>query len=271
MPEDIKSKKKEERKESKIKKAWDKIKKPLATGILAGGLLLSPVQKAESIGFRSPRGPPTYASEVIEKEYKIGWRFLIEGKKKVQERGNSWVYYDAAINYFKNAYEKDKKLESLYLWAYSVYSRAANDPTFEQTEKRVMEALELVGKRLKEVPNDFDFIDLKQIIFYNLAEMYYDAYNHLPDYYEDIDESKLDFYKQKSIEYCNKWLEFYNDISERWDKIDKYLFKELSYTKEDVEIVKKDFKEGYAKREEKVKKMLNELTSVTVQIFTRPR
>ena len=250
----------EEKEGSKIEKAWNKIKKPLATGILAGGLLLSPVQKAESIGFGKPRGPPTYASEVIEKEYKIGWKFLIEGRKKVQERGNSWVYYDAAINFFKNTYEKDKKPESLYLWAYSVYRRAANDPTFEETEKRVMEALELVEKRLKEVPNDFDFIDLKEAILRNLAEMYYDAYNHDPAYREDIDESKLDFYKQKSIEYSNKWLEFYKDISERWDKIDKYLFKELNYTKDDVESVKKDFKEAYMGDEKFIKKILNEMT-----------
>jgi len=249
-------------KETKVEKAWNKIKKPLATGILAGGLLVSPIQKAESIGFTSPRDPPIYASEVIEKNYKIGWKFLLKAQDECKTKyGKPWLYTDAAINYFKNAYEKDKKPESLYLWAYSVYDRANYEPTFEQTEKRVMEALELVEKRLKEVPNDFDFIDLKQIALFNLAELYYNAYNRYPAYREDIDESKLDFYKQKSIEYCNKWLKFYKDISERWDKIDKYLFKELNYTKDNVESVKDNFKEGYAKREEKVKKMLNELTS----------
>jgi hypothetical protein len=246
---------------SMIKRILNNRRRLLIIVIFVGGLPFSAVKEAESIGFGSPRGPPTYASEVIEKNYKIGWKFILKAQDECKTKyGKPWLYTDAAINYFKNAYEKDQKLESLYLWAYSVYDRANYEPTFEETEKRVMEALELVEKRLKEVPNDFDFIDLKEAILRNLAEMYYDAYNHDPYYREDIDESKLDIYKQKSIEYGNKWLEFYKDISERWDKIDKYLFKELNYTKDNVESVKKDFKEAYIGDEKFIKKILNEMT-----------
>ena len=250
---------KKEVKESKIKKAWSKVKKPLATGILAGGLLLSPVQKAESIGFDAARTPPTYAADIIKKEYNIGWRFILMEKENWKnEKSKPWLYADAAINYFKNAYEKDKKPESLYLCAYSIYSRAIYEPTFEKTETRLIEALELVEKRLKEVPDDFDFIDLKQIIFYNLAKMYYQAYNHHPAYREDIDESKLDFYKQKSIEYCNKWLEFYKDISERWDGVKIYCWVE-TYKEEEIIRTKNNFKEDYNDEEKEIKELLDKL------------
>jgi hypothetical protein len=63
MAEKVEKGKKEEVKESKIEKAQNEIKKLLATGILASGLLLSPVQKAENVAFDTALVPPYFASD----------------------------------------------------------------------------------------------------------------------------------------------------------------------------------------------------------------
>jgi tetratricopeptide (TPR) repeat protein len=273
----------EKKEESKIKKAWNKIKKPLATGILAGGLLLSPVQKAESVGFDYARPPPYYASELIEKDkdinVRLGWmaikkiKQIAEAKRPVSEQK---PYFDMAVNYFKRAYEKNKTPENFYLYCHTLYQSIQLEPTYESTEEKELEVIKLIEERLKEQPNDMDFIDLKQIIYYNLAIMYYRAavnFNDVRgppslDEKEAYNPSKREFYKKKAIEYIKNWLKYNKWMKEHWNEFEFFAW--LSLYEEDAKIdnislkeqfeqSKMSFKKENEKREEELKDLLKKL------------
>jgi tetratricopeptide (TPR) repeat protein len=276
----------EKKEESKIKKAWNKIKKPLATGILAGGLLLSPVQKAESVGFDYARPPPYYASELIEKDkdinVRLGWmaikkiKQIAEAKRPVSEQK---PYFDMAVNYFKRAYEKNKTPENFYLYCHTLYQSIQLEPTYESTEEKELEVIKLIEERLKEQPNDMDFIDLKQIIYYNLAIMYYRAAVNFDDVRgppsldekRAYDPSKKEFYKNKAIEYMKKWLEYNEWMNEYWDEFEFFAWRkgyEEAAKEEGVTLkqyfekeCKESLKNGNKKREEELNKLLENLDS----------
>ncbi|MEM4218931.1 MAG: hypothetical protein QXO35_02730, partial [Candidatus Micrarchaeia archaeon] len=176
--EEKKEIKKEEKKEEKKASLWQKIKKPLAAGLLGASLLFSPVKKADAVGFHA-RQPPFYAAEVIErdKDLKLGWKFLIKAYEYAIRKNNigdelAKQYLDKAIEIFKKAYEKTGNIDALYLQVYGIYERAGPELTFEETEKICLEAIKIIDERLKE-KHDFNFIDLKLMIYYNLAYMYY--------------------------------------------------------------------------------------------------
>jgi len=241
MAEKVEKGKKEEVKESKIEKAWNKIKKPLATGILAGGLLISPVQKAESIAFDAARAPPYYASELIEKDkdinVRLGWMAVKKIKQIAEEKrpvDDQKPYFDMAVNYFKRAYEKNKTPENYYLYCHTLYQSIQFESTYEDTEQKELEVIKLIEERLKEQPNDIDFIDLKQIIYYNLAIMYYRAAVNFNDVRGPaaLDEKraynplKREFYKKKAREYIDKWLEFNKQIIENLDRMEFFAWRE---------------------------------------------
>ncbi|MEM4589930.1 MAG: hypothetical protein QXK21_01530 [Candidatus Micrarchaeia archaeon] len=73
--------KKGERKEEKKPSLWQRIKKPLAAGLLGASLLLHPVKKADAVGFESTLQPPLEATELIEKDMNLkkGWKLLLKG------------------------------------------------------------------------------------------------------------------------------------------------------------------------------------------------
>jgi tetratricopeptide (TPR) repeat protein len=274
----------EKKEESKIKKAWNKIKKPLATSILAGGLLLSPVQKAESVGFDYARPPPYFASELIEKDkdlnVRLGWMAI----KKIDQLENEGryseadSYYEMAITYFKRAYEKNKTPENYYLYCHILYQNATRERTYERTEQKELEVIKLIDEKLKEQPKSMDFIDLKQIIYYNLAIMYYRAAVNFEDIGRSMsldekrayDPSKTELYKKKAIEYMKKWLEYNEWMKEHWDDFEFFAWrngyenaaKEEGVTlKQYFEECKKSLKNEYTKDEEELNRLLKNLDS----------
>ncbi|MEM4160337.1 MAG: hypothetical protein QXH18_03935 [Candidatus Micrarchaeia archaeon] len=229
--------KKGEKKEEKKPSLWQRMKKPLAAGLLGASLLFSPAKKADAVGFAEARDPPLYAAEVIEKDkdLKVGWKFLIKAYENAIGKNNigselAIKYLDAATNIFKKAYEKTGSIDALYLQAYTIYAMGGPESTFEKTEERCKEALEIIEKRLKEEPNDLDFNSLKLQIYYNLAQMYYEGYTKDPAYLRAgrIDLSKLDSYKEKSIGYADLFNKYFSDVEKRVDELEIYAFKKDS-------------------------------------------
>ncbi|MEM3814758.1 MAG: hypothetical protein QW054_00395 [Candidatus Micrarchaeia archaeon] len=252
--------------EEKKPSLWQRMKKPLAAGLLGASLLLHPAKKADAVGFAFARDPPYYASEIIEKKYPTGWKLLV----KVDKHQGGEIDIDdslgiklnqSAINYFKKKYEETKDPDALYLWVYSVYSLAGYEQTFEKTEERCMEAMKIIDERLKEEPYDFHFIDLKLTIYRNLAVAYYKGYIKDPRAvaWGHVDFSKIDFYKRKSIEYCNKYKEYLKEVKKILDKIEICLFKDFNYTQKIVEDTKKEYIKDSEKDDIKIQHILEEL------------
>ncbi|MEM3455184.1 MAG: hypothetical protein QXF07_01780 [Candidatus Micrarchaeia archaeon] len=243
---------------------WQRMKKPLAAGLLGASLLFSPVKNADAVGFYA-RQPPYYAAKVIEKKYNTGWKLLVKvHKDKIGEinidDSLGIKLNESAINYFKKKYEETKDIDALYLWVYSIYSLAAYHQTFEETEKTCLEAIKIIDERLKE-KHDFNFIDLKLTIYYNLADVYYDGAMKDPRAvaWGHVDFSKLDFYKQKSIEYCNKYNKYLEEVKKIWDKVDMFIFKDLRYNQNDVEDTKNVFMKSYEEDDKKIQIILDKL------------
>jgi tetratricopeptide (TPR) repeat protein len=281
MAEKVEKGKKEER--SKIEKTLNNVKKSLATGILAGGLLLSPAQKVESIAFDYARIPPYFASELIEKDkdinVRLGWMAVKKIHQIAEEKhpvSKQKPYFDMAVNYFKHAYEKNKTPENYYLYCHTLYKSIQFEPTYESTEQKELEVIKLIDERLKEQPNDMNFIDLKQIIYYNLAIMYYRAAVNFDDVrgpaaldeQKAYDPSKKEFYKKKAIEYIKKWLEYNEWMKEHWHEFEFFAW--LSLYEEDAKIdnislkeqfeeSKMSFKKGNEEREKELKDLLKKL------------
>ena len=277
-----KKKKMEKEKESKLKKVWNKVKKPLLTGVMAAGLLISPAKKAEGVGFDAYRSPPVFASPLIEKDkdinVRLGWVAFKKSEKLKEEqrpRIEQKPYLEMAVNYFKRAYEKNKTVENQYLYYYSLYYAAMTEPTYEGTEEKELEVLNLIEERLKEQWNDMDFIDLKQIIYYNLAKMYYRAAVNFKDVEDKMylereayNPAKREFYKKKAIEYAKKWLEYNEWMKENWDKFEFFAWRydyekdakeEGKTLKEFFEECKDSFKKANEKCENDIKKILDKL------------
>jgi len=239
MAEKVEKGKKEEIKESKIEKAWNKVKEETINAgkkALIGGLisvsLLSP-SVVKGVGFFDARDPPYFASESIEKDkdinVRLGWMSIkkIDQLEKEGRYSEAEPYYEMAVNYFKRAYEKNKTPENSYLYYYALYQNAMRERTYEGTEEKELEVIKLIDERLKEQPNDMDFIDLKQMIYYNLAIMYYRAAVNFNDKRGPPSElerkafKKSDIlkYKEKAIEYMEKWLEYNEWMKEHWDEL----------------------------------------------------
>ncbi|MEM3771506.1 MAG: hypothetical protein QXW80_04260 [Candidatus Micrarchaeia archaeon] len=257
--------KKGENKEEKKPSLWQRMKKPLAAGLLGASLLLHPMKRVDAVGFAKTRQPPFYASEVIEKKYNTGWKLLLKVDKDQKGEINiddslGIKLTESAINYFKKKYEETKDPDALYLQLYGIYSLAMYHQTFEETEKTCLEAIKIIDERLKEKP-DFHFIDLKLMIYYNLAVAYYKGYIKDPRAvaWGHVDFSKIDFYKQKSIEYCNKYNEYLEEVKKIWDKVDLFIFKDLGYNQNDVEDTKNVFMKLYEEKYKEIQTILDKL------------
>jgi tetratricopeptide (TPR) repeat protein len=275
----------EKKEESKIKKAWNKVKEETIKAgkeALIGGLisvsLLSP-SIVKGVDFE-PRPPPYFASQLIEKDkdinVRLGW-MSIEKIKKMEKEGQHWTerkpYYEIAVNYFKKAYEKNKTPENYYLYCISLYHYIQFESTYEGTEEKELEVIKMIDERLKEQPNDMDFIDLKQIIYYNLAIMYYRAAVNFEDERGPPSElerkafkkSDIPKYKEKAIEYIKKWLGYNEWMKKHWPEFGFFAWlslyeqdaKENNVSlKEQFERSKMSFKKEYEKFEEELKDLL---------------
>jgi len=278
----------EKKEESKIKKAWNKVKEETIKAgkkALIGGLisasLLSP-STVKGVDFE-PRPPPYFASQLIEKDkdinVRLGWMAVMK-IKKMQEARRYWTehepYYEMAVNYFKKAYEKNKTPENYYLYCISLYHYIQFESTYERTEEKELEVIKMIDERLKEQPNDMNFIDLKQIIYYNLAIMYYRAAVNFNDERGSPSElerkafkkSDIPKYKEKAIEYIKKWLKYNEWMKKHWDEFEFFAWlslyeqdaKENNVSlKEQFERSKMSFKKGNEKREEELKDLLTKL------------
>jgi tetratricopeptide (TPR) repeat protein len=281
---------KREVKETKVEKVWNKIKEETIKAgkkALIGGLisasLLSP-STVKGVDFE-PRPPPYFASQLIEKDkdinVRLGWMAVMK-IKKMQEAKRHWTehepYYEMAVNYFKKAYEKNKTPENYYLYCISLYHYIQFESTYEGTEEKELEVIKMIDERLKEQPNDMDFIDLKQIIYYNLAIMYYRAAVNFDDVRGPPSElerkafKKFDIpkYKEKAIERIKEWLKYNKWMKAHWNEFEFFAWrkgyedaaKEEGVTlKQYFEECKESFKKGNEKREEELNKLLENLDS----------
>ncbi|MEM3370059.1 MAG: hypothetical protein QXE90_04400 [Candidatus Micrarchaeia archaeon] len=232
--------KKGEKKEEKKPSLWQRMKKPLAAGLLGASLLFSSAKRVDAVGFGHSMDPPTYIADVIEKDkdLRIGWKLLLTSYKKLTEDGVNDKEYirillQRAIEIFDKVYKERGDSLSLYLKLHGTYYLAVIEPNFESTEERCKAVLKLAEERLKKNPNDFDFIDIDFRINLNLTEMYYDGYTLDSSYMKAgyIDYSKLSEYKEKAIVYANKGLTHYDEIKEKWDQFE-YSVREIKYSRE---------------------------------------
>ncbi|MEM3593050.1 MAG: hypothetical protein QXW80_00305 [Candidatus Micrarchaeia archaeon] len=238
--EEKKGIKKPEEKEQNKPSLWQRMKKPLAAGLLGASLLFSPAKKVDAVGFEHSMDPPTYIADIIEKDkdLRIGWKLLLTSHKKLTEdrvKDKEYIrkFLQRAIEIFDKVYKERGDSLSLYLKIHGTYYLAVIEPNFESTEERCKEVLKLAEERLKKNPNDFDFIDIDFRINLNLAEMYYDGYTFDPSYMKDgyIDHSKMSEYKEKTMVYVNKGLTQYDKIKEKWDQFE-YSVREIKYSRE---------------------------------------
>jgi tetratricopeptide (TPR) repeat protein len=288
MTEKVEKGKKEE-KESKIEKAWKNVKEETIKAgkkALIGGLisvsLLSP-STVKGVAFDYARPPPFFVSELIEKDkdinVRLGWMAIMT-IKKMKDEGRYWTehepYYEMAVNYFKRAYEKNKTPENSYLYYHALYINAMRERTYEGTEQKELEVIKLIDERLKEQPNDMNFIDLKQIIYYDLAIMYYRAAVNFDDVRGPPSElerkafkkSDIPEYKRKAIEYIKKWLEYNEWMKKHWDEFEFFAWRydyekdaknEGVTLKQFFEECKESFKNENKKQEEELNKLLKNL------------
>ncbi len=243
-----KNKETKEKKQTVFQKIKSRIAKPLIEGALILGLgtgIFAP-QEGKGVGFTEARLPPRYADELLKKERSYGWECLNKAYESLD--GKDVTYADISILYFKRAYEKSKKPEDLYLWIFSIYVRAKFEPSFEATERMLMEeAMPLLETRIKGVYEstgvvDIYFVDLKQQILFNIAQMYYNAYIGNQNYKNLglIDKNKKDFYKHQAIKYSKKWEEWNSRLCKEWERIEVLLFPNIKRPEEDTKSLFKD-------------------------------
>ena len=173
-----------------------------------------------------------------------------------------------------------KRIQHLKILIFiTLYRAAETSLTFEETEQKQLEVIKLIDERLKQQWNDMEFIDLKQIIYYNLAIMYYraavdfkdergppspdekDAFNLLVEKLGSKGKAQ-EFCRQKAIEYMKKWLEYNKWMKENWNSFEFFAWRydyekdaenEGKTLKEFMEECKDSFKGGNQKREEELK------------------
>jgi len=189
-----------EKKDNNIKKEsslFSKLKKPLMTGVMAAGLLVTPI-KGNTVQLKDTMSPPIEYSEVYEKDYSKGWTYLLKANKIIQEKKEgSKVYYNKAIDYFENKYKQDQRAESLYVLGYSYYARTLSQKNYEDAESDFETAMQLCKEGIKRF-NLPIFGGLRATILQNRGQMYADAYqkHHI---LQD---------KEKAIKYLNEFLHF---------------------------------------------------------------
>ena len=188
----------ETKKDEKPKQSlFSKLKKPLMTGVMAAGLLLTPM-KGNAVQLKDTMSPPIEYSEIYEKNYQEGWKYLLKANKIIQDKKTrSKNYYDKAIDYFENRYKTDKRAESLYALGYSYYARTLSQKTYEDAESDFEMALQLSEEGIKQFKLPI-FGGLKATILQNRGQMYANAYQK----YCSIQD------KEKAIKYLNDFLHF---------------------------------------------------------------
>ncbi|MEM4589927.1 MAG: hypothetical protein QXK21_01515 [Candidatus Micrarchaeia archaeon] len=251
--------KKGEKKEEKKPSLWQRMKKPLAAGLLGASLLFSPAKKADAIPILVRAPPPYVAAEVEnDKLLKAGWKILQEysdGKCSSEER------LQIAKKIFESVYKRTGNPVALDLKDVTDYYLAVEDRTYHQTKTRLLNRLKSVEERLKSYPDDIRALDKKQETLKSLFEAAHGLYFDKEIYREYRKKDEIDLYYEDAIKYGKELIEFEKEYLESLlsnSKFNVYTSKgslEIPNTERNdaIKHLKKDLKENENMYEELLK------------------
>ncbi|MCX7845313.1 MAG: hypothetical protein N2312_01735 [Dictyoglomaceae bacterium] len=200
MPE----KEKEEKKRIKIGEErvnkpslWQRIKKPLAAGILAAGLLITPMKKAEGGEFDVSLGPITgEAAKEIELKYPEYWKRIIEYDKVLisTENDDQITISINDVEEYKKIYTEFKDDYTSYLFAYRNYQKALDSRNYKDEIKHLENVISTCDSTFTHPKIQKEMLKLQMFAYYNMARIYYEGYLYTKN--EDFkDKAKITLIK----------------------------------------------------------------------------
>ncbi|MCX7845315.1 MAG: hypothetical protein N2312_01745 [Dictyoglomaceae bacterium] len=135
MPEKEKEDKKkieQKREETKKPSLWSRIKKPLLTGVMAAGLLVTPMKKAEALYTEDVMDLPPQIIKTEINKLPLGWKYLVIANKMQQKGQNAEIFTNKAIEWFTAEYNR-LKIE----WE---NAKKTNSPQLEEIENQLLKS-----------------------------------------------------------------------------------------------------------------------------------
>ncbi|MEM3431069.1 MAG: hypothetical protein QXW80_00285 [Candidatus Micrarchaeia archaeon] len=213
--------KKGEKKEEKKPSLWQRMKKPLAAGLLGASLLFSSAKRVDAI-YLLARPPPPYAAAEVEKDKLL--------KKGLEILNNYWYgdgtpeSLEIAKKIFESIYKKTGNPVALDLNHVTDHYLAIEDRNYYQSKARLLNKLKSVEERLKSYPDDIRALDKKEETLEALFHAAHGLYFNKEEYRKYRNEKEIDLYYKDAIEYGKKLIEFEKE----------YLYKLLSNSKFNV-------------------------------------
>ncbi|MEM3715312.1 MAG: hypothetical protein QW054_04975 [Candidatus Micrarchaeia archaeon] len=210
-----------EKKEIKKPSLWQRMKKPLAAGLLGASLLFSPAKKADAI-YLLARPPPPYAANEVENDklLKKGYEILV----------NYW-YSDGtkeslqiAKKIFESVYKNTGNPVALDLNHVTYHYLAIEDKTYLQSKERLLDMLKSVEERLKSYPDDIRAIGKKQSTLKALFHAAHGLYFNKEEYRKYRINSDLDEYYEDAIKFGKELIEFEKEFLEKLANSDLFLY-----------------------------------------------
>jgi len=196
----------EEKRQPGVFKRWRKL---ALSGLIGVSLALSPI-KGNATQIKHAMQLPSDYAELYTENYSEGWNYLVKADEQFRKGKKSNGNADSAVEYFQKEYAKSKKVELIYILAYSNYTASMDRDTFEGTEQYLQKAIRLCESGLKK-QGLLAFVDLKATILQNLAEMYSEAYN----------KQSKDEYRIKTVGYAKEFVSFYAKNRNRFEGTSK--------------------------------------------------
>jgi len=191
---------------------FQRTRRLLVAGILTAGIFFGTPYTLRGEYFKNTRGPPV--TSYFEKNYPVGWRYLMRAEKLSNEKRLSEGNYQKALKYFKKMYKNDpKNLKLLFIYAYCYYGRA-RDGDIKAAKKDLLKAIKLSEKGLKQCGESFlrsFFLDLKALSLYHIGFMYYNYGEH---------NMGIRFYR-KAKKWLERFLEFYSEYKKELNEFDQ--------------------------------------------------
>ncbi|MEM3370071.1 MAG: hypothetical protein QXF07_02810 [Candidatus Micrarchaeia archaeon] len=195
--------KKEEKKEEKKPSLWQRMKKPLAAGLLGASLLFSPAKKVGALPILA-RPPPEYAANEEDKLLKKGYEILVN----YWNRNGTIESLEIAKKIFDSVYKKTGNPVALDLENTTYHYMAVEKKTYQESKELLLKKLQAVEERLKIYPDDARSITEKHITLMALSHAAYGLYFNKEEYREYRKKDEIDLYYEDAIKYVKELIEF---------------------------------------------------------------
>ncbi|MEM4589923.1 MAG: hypothetical protein QXK21_01505 [Candidatus Micrarchaeia archaeon] len=245
--------KKGEKKEEKKPSLWQRMKKPLAAGLLGASLLFSPAKKADAIYLRA--NPPPYIASEVENDKLL--------KKGLKILDNYWygdgtpASLEIAKKIFESVYKKTGNPAALILDYTTDHYLAIEKKTYRESKEILLKKLQAIEERLKIYTDDARSIIEKHITLKALFYAAHGLYFNKEGYREYRKEKEIDLYYEDAIKYGKELIEFEKELMTNIanSMLKEYTskgFREISDSEKDniKEYIKEDLKENERMYEE---------------------